>query len=66
MAEQIELLMRQLDERQRRVLEMRLQGYLLEEIADDIGCSERTVRRWMDQIKSHLQHDLNTTQSTSD
>ena len=66
MAEQIDLLMRQLGERQRRVLEMRLQGYLLEVIADDIGCSERTVRRWMDQIKSHLQHDLNTTQSTSD
>lgn len=42
------------DETQRRMIELRLQGYQLEEIADDVGKSERTVRRTMDRLKSVL------------
>ena len=64
-AEQLERLMHDLDERQRQALQLRLQGYMIEEIAEEIGCSERTVRRWMDQIKDQLQRDLDATQSGS-
>jgi DNA-directed RNA polymerase specialized sigma24 family protein len=35
----------------RQVLDLRLQGYTREEIADRIGCAERTVRRKLDLIR---------------
>jgi RNA polymerase sigma-70 factor (ECF subfamily) len=57
-AEQVELLMRGLVERQRYGLELRLQGFLIEEIAQKLECSERTVRRWLDQIKAQLVREL--------
>jgi transcriptional antiterminator len=33
---------------------MRLEGHQVEEIAQRIGCSERTVRRVLDKIKTRL------------
>ena len=39
---------------QRRMVELRLQGYQLQDIADDAGTSERTVRRTMDRLKVRL------------
>lgn len=55
LAEQVEELMRPLDPLQRRMLEMRLQGYNLEEIAAAAPCSEATVRRLLDRVKRQLQ-----------
>ncbi len=55
LVEQINLLMVGLDESQRRMLEMRLQGYQIEEIATEVGRSERGVRRLLDKIKQQLQ-----------
>jgi len=40
------------------MIELRLQGYQLEEIATDLECSERTVRRVLERFKCHLQKDL--------
>lgn len=39
---------------ERRMVEMRLQGYQLEEIANEMQCSERTVRRVLERFKNQL------------
>ncbi len=55
LADEMELLMRDLAPHQRRMLELRLRGYTLEEIAVEVQRSERTVRRVMDQVKQTLE-----------
>ncbi|MBY0526906.1 MAG: hypothetical protein K2R98_26165 [Gemmataceae bacterium] len=52
--DQMDHLMAQLDPLHRRMLELRLQGYNLEEIAIDTHRSERTVIRVLDGIKQQL------------
>jgi RNA polymerase sigma factor (sigma-70 family) len=54
LSEQVEQLMQPLDASQRRMLELRLQGYNLEEIAAACRCSEATVRRLLDRVKRQL------------
>lgn len=39
---------------QKRIVELRLQGFHIEEIADDIQRSERTVRRCLEQVKARF------------
>jgi RNA polymerase sigma-70 factor (ECF subfamily) len=56
LTDEIERLMRRLEPPERRMLELRLQGYNLEEIAARIPCSERTVRYAMKEVQQHLQH----------
>jgi len=46
--------LRQLSERERTALELRLQGYELEEIAERLGCNERTVRRGLNAARRIL------------
>ena len=55
LVDEMEQLMRGLDPAQRRMLEMRLQGYNLDEIAADAHCSERTVIRVLQRIKGQLE-----------
>jgi RNA polymerase sigma-70 factor (ECF subfamily) len=50
LADHLEQTMRRLNPGQRRVLELRLQGYKLEEIASALQRSERTVRRMLEEI----------------
>jgi RNA polymerase sigma-70 factor (ECF subfamily) len=52
----LEQVMRSLEPAERRMLEMRLQGYTLAEVAAEVRCSERTVRRTVAEIKERLQH----------
>lgn len=47
----LEHFMNELRENDRQVLEMRLQGLKQEEIAEKIGCTERTVRRILERIR---------------
>jgi RNA polymerase sigma-70 factor (ECF subfamily) len=54
LTEEVEQLMRPLDAEQRRMLQMRLQGYNLEEIAAAAQCSEATVRRLLERVKRQL------------
>jgi RNA polymerase sigma-70 factor, ECF subfamily len=54
LTDQVEHLMRPLDAGQRQMLQMRLQGYNLEEIAAAAQCSEATVRRLLDRVKQQL------------
>lgn len=53
--DELEHLTQGLSDEQKRMVELRLQGYLIEEIAAEVGRSERTVRRVMDQIKARLE-----------
>lgn len=54
LADELECVFTQLDASGRRVLELRLQGARISEIADDTGRSERTVRRTLDRIRAIL------------
>jgi RNA polymerase sigma-70 factor (ECF subfamily) len=55
LADLVEQTMRSLDERGRQILTLRLQGCLVEDIAQQVGCAERTVRRVLDFVKSRLE-----------
>jgi len=55
LTDEIEQIMRGLKPHYRRMLELRLQGYNVFEIADETKSGERTVRRVLDQVKQHLE-----------
>lgn len=56
LTDELELILRGLSTEQRRMVEMRLQGYNLDEIAAATRHHERTVRRVMKSFKQQLQH----------
>ncbi len=56
--EEIDLLTEGMDDLQRQIVQLRLQGYRIEEIADEVSRSERTVRRVMDKVKARLQQRM--------
>jgi RNA polymerase sigma-70 factor (ECF subfamily) len=58
LVDQVEELMRRLDPMERRVLELRLQGHDLEEIATDVRRTQRTVRRVLERIKELLEKGI--------
>jgi RNA polymerase sigma-70 factor, ECF subfamily len=56
LADELEQIMSQLEPLDRQVLELRLQGYDLHEISDQVQRSQRTVRRTLDEIKQLFAH----------
>lgn len=52
--EELELLMKSLSPEHGQILELRLQEQTIEEIAENVGCSERTVRRVLDRVREKL------------
>jgi RNA polymerase sigma-70 factor (ECF subfamily) len=54
-ADMLDLAIRGLGEIDRRIVELRLQGHRVEEIAVEVRRSERTVRRVLEQLKDRLQ-----------
>jgi RNA polymerase sigma factor (sigma-70 family) len=58
LADEVRRLLRPLNPEQRRCVELRLQGFTLEEIAAQLGCNERTVRRTLDLVKQQLENRL--------
>ncbi|WP_422927853.1 ECF-type sigma factor [Singulisphaera sp. PoT] len=54
LADELEQIFSHASEFERRVLELRLQGLLISEIAEDTGRSERSVRRALAQIREAL------------
>jgi RNA polymerase sigma factor (sigma-70 family) len=52
--DQLELLVGQLEEDAQRILEFKMQDCTNHEIAEKLRCSERTVRRKMDHVRSQL------------
>lgn len=55
LCDELEGLLRDLKPAYRRIVELRLQGYNVFEIAEETGCGERTVRRVLDKIKTRLE-----------
>jgi RNA polymerase sigma-70 factor (ECF subfamily) len=56
LSELLEQVMGQLDPRERQMLELRLQGHNLDEIAEQTHFSRRTVRRTLADVKERLEH----------
>lgn len=53
-AEQTERILKQLTRNERTIVERRLQGFGIEEIADSLKCSEKTVRRTLQRVRARL------------
>ena len=47
-------LVAEFDEEERRIIELRLQDYTQEEIAERMQCSDRTIRRFMKRVQDRL------------
>ncbi len=60
LSDEVEFLMRELVPRQRTMLELRLQGQTIPQIADAVERSERTVRRFLIQFRQQLEDRLQT------
>jgi RNA polymerase sigma factor (sigma-70 family) len=57
-ADQLELLLKGMDSEEQELVQLKLQNYSNQEIADQMGCSERTVRRLVKRVKSQLVRSL--------
>lgn len=55
LAETVEQLLTGLDEDERPVIELSLQGYTVQEISQQLGRAERTVRRLRERVKKRLE-----------
>jgi RNA polymerase sigma-70 factor (ECF subfamily) len=55
LAETVEQLLRGLDKDERSILEMSLQGYSTQEISDQLGRAERSVRRLRERVRLQLE-----------
>jgi RNA polymerase sigma-70 factor (ECF subfamily) len=55
LAEAVELLLRELDTDERGVVEMSLQGYTTQEISEQLGRAERSVRRLRERVRGQLE-----------
>jgi RNA polymerase sigma factor (sigma-70 family) len=55
-ADQFQKLLASLDEEERQVVDLKLQECTNDEVAERLGCSERTVRRILKRVQSQLAH----------
>jgi RNA polymerase sigma-70 factor (ECF subfamily) len=55
LAETVELLMRELNDREREILALALQGYAAPEISARVGRTERTVQRLLKRVRERLE-----------
>jgi RNA polymerase sigma factor (sigma-70 family) len=53
-SEQFQLLIRSLDSEEQQVVDLKLQQFTNDEVAERLGCSERTVRRLVKKIQAQL------------
>jgi RNA polymerase sigma factor (sigma-70 family) len=53
-ADQFQQLLAGLDDEERRVVDLKLQEFTHEEVAQQLGCSERTVRRVLKRVQARL------------
>jgi RNA polymerase sigma-70 factor (ECF subfamily) len=58
LAETIEHMLLQLDERDQQILRMTLQGYSVAEISDHVRRTERTVHRVLERVRERLEQEL--------
>jgi eukaryotic-like serine/threonine-protein kinase len=57
-AEEVLWIMKRVPVETRQALQLRLQGYEAQEIARQLNRSERTIRRWMDEVRGLMQDRL--------
>ncbi len=57
--DQLEQLLAGLDAEEQHVVDLKLQSFTNQEVAEQLGCSERTVRRLMKRVQSRMQQILN-------
>jgi RNA polymerase sigma-70 factor (ECF subfamily) len=57
-ADQFRQVLACLDDEERRLVELKLQDYTNLEVADRLGCSERTVRRILKRVQARLERRL--------
>jgi len=57
LAEELENLMAQLKPLERDILRLRLQSHTIDEIAERVGRSERTVRRLLERLRAHYEEE---------
>jgi RNA polymerase sigma-70 factor (ECF subfamily) len=55
LAEMVEKLIEGLEGRDRQIVELRLQGYVISEISAQVHCTERTVSRVLERVKKRLE-----------
>jgi RNA polymerase sigma-70 factor (ECF subfamily) len=55
LVETVEQLLRDLDEKERPILELSLQGYSSQEISQQLGFAERSVRRFRERLRKRLE-----------
>jgi RNA polymerase sigma-70 factor (ECF subfamily) len=55
-ADQFQRLLNSLDDEERQVVDLKLQDYTNDEVAERLGCSERTVRRLVKRVQAQLIH----------
>ena len=58
MADELEQTLSVLDEEERQVVDYRLQNYKVDEIAEKLKCSDRTVRRILKRVRTRLEEIL--------
>jgi RNA polymerase sigma-70 factor (ECF subfamily) len=61
LGETVEEILRSLDERERLLASLALQGYTRMEIAERVGCTERTVYRVLERLRRHLERSTDGT-----
>lgn len=57
-SDQLENVLASLDEEQRQIVQLKLQDFTHAEVAQQLSCSERTIRRILNRVQSHLQKAL--------
>ncbi len=57
-ADLLETVLAELDEEERQVLQLKLQDFTHEEVAQQLKCSERTVRRLLKRVQAQLERAL--------
>ena len=60
-ADELGELLSGMDDEERRLVELKLEQYTTTEIAQELGCSERTVRRILNRVQSRLHRLLEET-----
>ena len=55
--DQLEHFMQQMPESDRKILELRMEGFSTEEIAEKTGSYDRKIRRVLERIRDVAQHD---------
>ncbi len=59
-ADQFQQLMASLDDEERQLVDLKLQQYTNDEVAEHLGCSERTVRRILKRVQDRLERAFPT------